>query len=473
MPPEDLTTILAKLGKRLDEQEQRIEELTSENERLKRLLEKQGEKKGAKPPKFTENYSVEKNKGKGKSKRGKQATGRRSQSTKQALVEQTIAVYEAGVPPLECVLRASQYVWRIVDGRAVYICYRLFSHPETRSLPPLAGVRNRLSEYGLEVILIVAFLHYWVGISLDHTCGVIQFFTGLNLSKSQANALLNQLRDDWSQVYDTIAELLAYQLVIYIDETGWKVGKDNCYTWAFSTAMHVLFRCGVGRGKAEAQAIVGEQFAGIGVTDDYGAYQSLFSVHQLCWAHLLRKAIKLMLQYPEEGTYKTFLDELYRIYQQAVRWQQDQRLSTGRAAKVKHLQTRILNLCVQAGTPLNKETMPGHEQTFIRLQNELVNGLASLFVFVEHPQVEATNNRSERNVRKEATVRQSGRTSKTQSGANRRGIIMTVLATLNTRFQAFTLQALLDEISSWTADGISRFHAELDALKLAHAPPAS
>ncbi|MEL7053138.1 MAG: hypothetical protein AAGM45_15335, partial [Cyanobacteria bacterium J06588_5] len=110
-------------------------------------------------------------------------------------------------------------------------------------------------------------------------------------------------------------------------------------------------------------------------------------------------------------------------------------------------------------------------QTFIRLQNELVNGLASLFVFVEHPQVEATNNRSERNVRKEATVRQSGRTSKTQLGANRRGIIMTVLATLNTRFQAFTLQALLDEISRWAADGISRFHAELDELKLTHAPP--
>ena len=144
-------------------------------------------------------------------------------------------------------------------------------------------MRNRLGEYGLEVILIVAFLHYWIGISLDHTCDVVQFFTGLALSKSQANSLLNQLRDDWSDTYDTIAELLAHQMVIYIDETGWKVGKGNCYTWAFSTAMHVLFRCGVGRGKAEAQAIVGEQFTGIGVTDDYGAYQSLL-VYFWCMA---------------------------------------------------------------------------------------------------------------------------------------------------------------------------------------------
>ena len=178
-----------------------------------------------------------------------------------------------------------------------------------------------------------------------------------------------------------------------------------------------------------------------------------------------------MLQHPEEATYKTFLDELYCIYQQAVRWQQDQRLSTGRAAKVEQLKARICNLCCRAGTLLEKETMPGHEQTFIRLQNELVNGLESLFVFVAHPQVEATNNRSERNVRKEAIVRKSGRTSKSQAGANRRGIIMTVLATLNTRFQTFTLQALLDEIERWVDGGISLFQAELDGVKLAHAPP--
>jgi len=205
MSTDDLTTLLAKLGSRLEEQEQRIKELTSENEKLKQLLQKQVEKKGSKAPKFTENYSVEKNKGKGKSKRGKQATGRRPHSSKIDLVARTIEVYESGVSKASCVERGSQYVWRIIDGRAVYICYRFFSHRETKALPSLPGVRNRLSEYGLEVILIVAFLHYWVGISLDHTCGVVQFFTGLALSKSQANSLLNQLRDDWADTYDTIA----------------------------------------------------------------------------------------------------------------------------------------------------------------------------------------------------------------------------------------------------------------------------
>lgn len=480
MASEELITLVVELGKRLEEQSrqlevqaQRITELALENARLKQLLASEAEKKGSKAPKFTENYSVEKHKGKKKSKRGKAATGRRPQSVKLELVDRTVDVYEEGMPPAECVARGSQYVWRIEAGRAQYICYRFFTHPDTVAIPPLAGVRNRLSEYGLEVILIVAFLHYWVGISLDHTCAVVEFFTGLALSKSQANSLLTQLSTDWQGSYDSIAELLSYQLVIYIDETGWQVGKESCYTWAFSTAMHVLFRCGVGRGKAEAQAIVGEQFAGIGVTDDYGAYQSLFSEHQLCWAHLLRKAIKLMLLHPAEAEYKTFLDELYRIYQQAVCWQKDQRLSTGRAAKVERLQVRIRHLCQRAGTALDKETMPVHERTFIRLQNELVKGLDALFVFVVHPHVEPTNNRSERNVRREAEVRKGGRTSKTQAGAKRRGVIMTVLASLNTRLHAFTLQSLLDEIARWVENGISLFQSELDEIKFAHAPPAA
>ena len=51
-------------------------------------------------------------------------------------------------------------------------------------------------------------------------------------------------------------------------------------------------------------------------------------------------------------------------------------------------------------------------------------GIDALFVFVAHPEVEPTHNRSERNVRREAEVRKGGRTSKSESGAKRRGIMM-------------------------------------------------
>ena len=303
-------------------------------------------------------------------------------------------------------------------------------------------------------------------------CDVLCFFTGLELSKSQADSLLSQLSQDWSEQYDSIAELLALQLVIYIDETGWKVGKRACYTWAFSTAMYVLFRCGVGRGKAEAQTIVGESFSGIGVSDNYGAYKTLFTQHQLCWAHLLRKAIKLMLQHPDNTEYAEFFQSLYEIYQQAVRWQRDGRLSRGRKQKVEQLQQQILELCSLADQTVDSEHTPTEQRTFIQLQKELVNGIKSLFVFVEHPDVEPTNNRSERNVRREAEIRKSGRTSKSDMGAKRRSIIMTVLATLDTRFERFTLDRLVNEVMQWIEQGRSLFEIELDNIHHAHAPPA-
>jgi hypothetical protein len=149
----------------------------------------------------------------------------------------------------------------------------------------------------------------------------------------------------------------------------------------------------------------------------------------------------------------------------------DKRLTVGRAQKVELLQTRLRQLCHQAHEAIDPEEMPTHKQIFIRLQNELVNGIESLFVFVENPQVEPTNNRSERNLRREAEVR-GGRTSKSQSGAQRRSIIMTVLATLNTRFEQFTLDHLLDELNHWTQMGLSRFQLELTGMTPAHPPIA-
>ena len=123
------------------------------------------------------------------------------------------------------------------------------------------------------------------------------------------------------------------------------------------------------------------------------------------------------------------------------------------------------------GETIVKNVTPDSEATFIRLQNELVDNLDCLFVFVEHPQVEPTNNRSERNVRREAEVRKGGRTSKSDSGAKRRGVIMTVLASLRTRLPKFTLDLFLFEVERWLAKGNSIFESELAELQNANAPP--
>jgi transposase len=460
---------LLKRDQQIAELLERLKVLEEENERLKNLLTTKGKSKGSKKPKFKINYSVDKTQR--KSKRGKTATGRHKKEQKSSQVDEREAIYPEGVKKGDCIVHRQQYVWRIIDGQAKYLCYDVYAKPGSLNLPLVPGTRNSRSEYGLEIILSVAFLHYWTGVSQDNACNILKYFTGLELTKSQANSLLNQLSTDWVKEYENIADLLALQLVVYIDETGWKVGGKDCYTWAFSTIEHVLFRCGVSRGKAEAEEILGEKFWGIGVSDNYNAYNNLFSDHQLCWAHLLRKSIKLMLENPQEENYREFFKELMNIYKEAVRCQKDKRLSEGRAEKAEKLQERIINLCIRAKEKIDEEKMTRYEATFIKLQNELVKGIDALFTFVLYPEVEPTNNRSERNVRREAEVRKGGRTSKSEKGAERRSIIMTVLATLNIRFEKFTLENFVKEVKSWIYAGRSIFQEELAEIAKANGLP--
>ncbi len=449
----------------------RVQELEVELERLKQLLAAKADSKAAKRPVFKENYSLSRNPRRKRPRRGTASRGRRPKEQKREILASEYDVYHADADPNECVFHREQFAWRLINGQAVYVGYRIHDLPGSKHLPLPPGLRTSRSEFGIEIILILAFLHYWIGISLDHTCAVMQFFTKLELSKSQADSLLKQLASDWDEQYDTIAELIALQMIVYIDETGWKVGTKSCYTWVFSTALHVLFRCGVSRAKAEAEAVLGASFAGIGVTDDYAAHKGLFTQHQLCWAHLIRKAIKLALQYPDHPEYATFLDELCETYHQAIRYQRDGRLSVGRTEKAEQLLGRIRQLCTRHGEPIVPDETPPHLADFIRLQNELMDNPDCLFVFVTHPTVEATNNRSERNVRREAEVRKGARTSKTADGAQRRSVILTVLASLATRFQRFTLDHLLSEVTRWWETGQSIFERELAELLQPHAPP--
>jgi transposase len=110
-------------------------------------------------------------------------------------------------------------------------------------------------------------------------------------------------------------------------------------------------------------------------------------------------------------------------------------------------------------------------ETFILLQRELADNLNCLFVFVEHPEVEPTNNRSERNARREAEIRKGARTSKTDRGAKRRSIIVTVLASLRTRISKLTLSNMLAEVGRWVDTGKSLFELELVSIRAKRGPP--
>jgi len=79
-----------------------------------------------------------------------------------------------------------------------------------------------LTEFGLEIHVAVAFLVSIVGLSMDKVCSLLKLFWQLELSKSQADTLLNQLSRHWTKEFDSLCQLLAVSAVVHTDETSWE-----------------------------------------------------------------------------------------------------------------------------------------------------------------------------------------------------------------------------------------------------------
>ena len=155
-----------------------------------------------------------------------------------------------------------------------------------------------------------------------------------------------------------------------ISASGWKIGAQSCSLWAFATEQLRLFQFGCRKDAATLETILpSDRFDGILVSDDAAVYRDRYARSQKCWAHLLRKAIRLAVLYPRKLRYRRFLDELLQLYRDAKRAAADGRLrEQGRKERVAAFEERLAGLCLHyqsAATPVSKS--PEHD--FAKLVN--------------------------------------------------------------------------------------------------------
>jgi transposase len=399
--------------------------------------------------------------------------GRLRTADKLQLAERTEKIFPDGVPEQDCHLSHTRPVWRLEKGRAVVVAYQIYRGPKNH-YGVIPGVLGR-SEFGLEIVVEIAYFVYIIGLSFDKVCLTLQFLQQLRLGKTQADAVLRQLARHWEHEFDGLCTLLANSLVVHADETSWSIHS----VWAFlSEKARVLF-FGVHKDADTLQQVLDPAtFAGIVVSDDAAVYAH-FSQSQKCWAHLLRKAIKLTLQEPANLEYRQFTDRMLAIYRQACRVQRDGRMSAaGRAGKVADLDDEILELCVSLWVLELPPLADGPENDYRLLVNEVMRLMLDkhLFTFVtaepatqpngKSTPVAGTNNEAERTLRGAAAARKTGRTSKTLAGARRQTIIVSVLESLRLYLPTFTLNGVIAEITRWWQVGQSCFTQLLKTMKL-------
>jgi hypothetical protein len=441
-------------------QQHQIREMQKRIDELEAIIKSKNPTKRLDEP-YSEKAENKRNPKPGKRKRKPLRRGRISTAEKIKLAERTESVFPEAVSRDDCKLSHTRVAWRLENGRAVLVAYEIYRHGNRYGKP--AGLIGR-GEFGIEIIIAVAYQVYCLGLSIDKACAVLSFFQQLKLKKSQADALLSSLARTWESEFDSLCTLLANSAVVHTDETSWSINS----VWAFlSDKLTVLFYGVHKDGGTLAEILDKETFAGTLISDDAAVYQG-FSKAQKCWAHLIRKAIKLTLQKPDNEVYRHFADRLLEVYNSAKRIKADGRLKDStRLARVAELDDELLELC--GARWFDDDTDGGETENDYRcLCNEIMRLMLSqeLFVFVTEPAADGNNNAAERQLREDALARKTGRTSKTPAGAKRRSVISSVLQSIGKQLESFTLESVIEEASRWLAKGRSCFADQIESRGL-------
>ncbi len=122
-----------------------------------------------------------------------------------------------------------------------------------------------------------------------------QFFKELmklDISRGMLCKATQKISDALKPAYDQLADRLPNESQVNVDETGHHNQGDLHWTWCFDTSDYSLFKIDPSRGSSVLEAMLGRDFAGMIGADYWGAYRKyarLFGVRvQYCMAHLIR-----------------------------------------------------------------------------------------------------------------------------------------------------------------------------------------
>ena len=108
---------------------------------------------------------------------------------------------------------------------------------------------------------------------------------------------------------------------VHMDETGWRENGQNGYIWclvADNPRPTRYFEYHQSRAGQVAKEMLGDEFAGILVSDFYGAYSIYPGRHQRGWVHLLRDLAELREAHAEDAETVAWCVGVKNLYYLAV-----------------------------------------------------------------------------------------------------------------------------------------------------------
>jgi len=289
--------------------------------------------------------------------------------------------------------------------------------PKVESALPKSTIGNRL-------LVLTAYWHYALGMTTAQILDTLNSHLQFGLSKGGLIQQWYRLRTVLLIWYEALAAEIPKSAVLHGDETGWRVNGETHWLWCFSNGQTTFYLIDRSRGSPALKQLFKETFAGILVTDFWAAYDAIVGgEHQCCLFHLLNELEKVN-QRNDSEEWEAFSQKTKQIIQDALRLRARADFSPETyASRIDRLYERSLDLALASYTDSDAR----------RLAKRLEKYRDELFVFLTHPEVPATNNQSEREIRMAVLIRKIIYGNRSQEGALTQSVLMTVFRTLKRR----------------------------------------
>ena len=291
-------------------------------------------------------------------------------------------------------------------------------------------LRGQVVTLGPVVRSLIVYLVVQADQTYSQTQDLLWQLYRFKVSSSEITAILSARRETYLPVYERLKTSVRAG-PSHMDETSCPIQSEQGSGYAHvmvgvdgkPNEHDVVFKLADSRGKGNSEALVGNNYSQIGITDRYASYKDLFGngKHQICWAHLHRTARDLTrlecLTVKKLKHVTKFHQEIASIYATVRQYKDCPFDAVKRTIQAKDLLTQVTALCQPSLLDPKKLT---------DLKAGILDYQACLFPCLTIDGIPADNNKAERALRKLVIKRKKSFGVKTMKGARTMEVLLSV-----------------------------------------------
>jgi hypothetical protein len=286
-------------------------------------------------------------------------------------------------------------------------------------------------EIGPVTRAVAMHLRYNLQIPYRHVQHILADLFGMPLVPATAMNFDRQATELGRPFFEQLRQMLQNSPVVYSDDTSWREDGQGHYIWFGGNKDVAVYLLTDNRASQSAVKLLGEEFDGTLVSDDYAGYNATNPKdRQTCWQHLRTKSKEILQQIeltrppiavPRAVEFCGKLDKFGLRMCALGRLKERGKLSLRKAkAMIPKLQKQLKRFATK---PLD------HPEAETLRTRVMEKDWDKLFTFLRVKDVEPTNNLSERSLRFLVILRKISFGTRSPEGSESHGVLASLLQT--------------------------------------------